>query len=71
MQNHTKDGHCYKKENSLIDSNFDMLKVAPNTVTIIIVVYYVHYYVIKFVRSVVFSRYINTNERHDMTDDGV
>jgi hypothetical protein len=53
----------------LLSSNLNMLKVASNTITIIIVVYSVQYYVIKFVRSVVFSRYINTTERHDITDD--
>ena len=45
------------------------LKVVSNTITLIIVVYYIHYYVIKFVRSVVFSRHLNTTERHDITDD--
>ena len=32
-------------------------KVVSNTITLIIVVYSIQYYVIKFVRSVVFSRY--------------
>jgi hypothetical protein len=43
--------------------------VASNTITLIIVVYSIQYYVIKFVRSVVFSGYLNTTERHDITDD--
>jgi len=46
-----------------------MLKVASNTITLIIVVYSMQYYVIKFVRSVVFSRYLNTTECQDITDD--
>jgi hypothetical protein len=46
-----------------------MLKVVSNTITLIIVVYSIQYYAITFVRSVVFSRYLNTTERHDITDD--
>ena len=53
----------------LLSSNLNMLKVASNTITLVNIVYSIHYYVIKFVRSVVFSRYLNTTERHDITDD--